>query len=354
MVWLITDNYLLKTVARHERLRASLPPERRFTAQQEIDFSTLYRDRNGIHKHWINYELEEDAYYIFRCDICGLHFGMNPQKSGAKHLRSASQHLALRSSQCLTSEVGIGTFENSLYYLGIKVLNCDYEKMQLNNARMKWAIEHEGYVPSDAYGDGESRARAYDSEEPAVLLPDLQERYIFSQMSAQEDFGNVQPPQDDLASRPPEASQNTPTLERDKPVEIRNPLTPDASCRGEDLQPATGFKRGELYCARSGSSWRPVLAVADTTLGGELRYIVQYFDVNETLKSVRMADLKPYEDTPEKMGDVEFYHATILKLSRNQAVQDGREPPSTFTGPLISPCKYRSESGVFALLIPNC
>lgn len=186
----------------------------------------MYENGNALHKHWIVHLNQGNAYYIFRCDVCGKHFGLNPLKSSAKHLRSATQHLALRPPRSLKSEVGIGTFENALFYLGIKVLNCDDKKMQLNNDQVLYAIEHKGYVPSDAAGTGAARARAYDLKKPAILLPELQEERLIAQLTRGGDLSPIVASQVDSEPTLSEVENFRPNMEDVEPGEVRSEAAP--------------------------------------------------------------------------------------------------------------------------------
>ncbi|KAH8659982.1 hypothetical protein BX600DRAFT_438213 [Xylariales sp. PMI_506] len=90
-----------------------------------VEFDHLFQDGNAEQKHMIVcFPKRSNDWFILRCDEHNLTFGLNP-------LLVASRHLLREHSRILP---GPGV---AIKHLGIRVLNCDAEKAERNNAAFR-------------------------------------------------------------------------------------------------------------------------------------------------------------------------------------------------------------------------
>lgn len=100
---------------------------------KEISFDEVYQDGKAKYKHMIQqWPAGSNKYYILRCDEHGVHFNKNPLAGAAKHLASL-QHGHQSKERSLAIKL-----------LGIRITDCDHEKMERNNKVAGEAFD-EGY-----------------------------------------------------------------------------------------------------------------------------------------------------------------------------------------------------------------
>lgn len=110
-------------------------PQKKPVSKRSISFDEVYQRGQAEYKHLIiEFPPNEGNWYILKCEEHGMHFGLNPLRSAAKHLNS-SKHKKMSQQHWLAVEV-----------LGYFVFDCDAAMAERNNAAVTKAFER-GYKP---------------------------------------------------------------------------------------------------------------------------------------------------------------------------------------------------------------
>lgn len=102
---------------------------------RSIEFDEVFQDGKAKHKHQIiDYPKRSGNWFIFRCDQHNEHFGNKPMHSVMRHLFRWDHGRLLQGGYIAIRE------------LGVRVLNCDHNKADRNNAAFDAALR-QGYKP---------------------------------------------------------------------------------------------------------------------------------------------------------------------------------------------------------------